>query len=169
MTRPKKSDNTKISEGTFRDDRAQSKQDKIEGELTSHDFAFRTPNSTYKLLVEISKETGTHSKQYCISLRMLAVNLYQWAKLYRDVDKEGFTYTTKGSNDAKGELIKKVNPDAEQMDKAFKRVMAGLKSHGFDPASAASVSVDEADGKNQLFDALSELMGGGNLEPEFDN
>jgi hypothetical protein len=165
MSRPKKSDSAKKNEGNFREDRAQDKQDKIEGDLTSQDFVFRTPNSTYKLLVTIAKETGTHSKQFCISLRMLAVNLHHWAKLVRVVDKSGFTYTTKSTT---GDIVKKSDPDAEQMDKAFKRVMVGLKAHGFDPGSAASVSADESDGKNKLFEALADLMGGGDLEDEFD-
>lgn len=139
---------------------------KIEGELTAQDFVFRTPNSTYKLLVSIAEETGTHSKQYCISLRMLAVNLHQWAKLVRTVEKTGFTYTT---TNREKEVIKKADPDAEQMDKAFKRVMVGLKAHGFDPSSAASVSADESDSKNKLFEALANLMGGGDLEDEFND
>jgi hypothetical protein len=149
---------------------AQSKNtdsaNKIEGDLTSQDFVFRTPNSTYKLLVGIAEETGTHSKQFCISLRMLAVNLHHWAKLVRIVDRSGFTYTT---TNREKEVIKKSDPDAEQMDKAFKRVMVGLKAHGFDPASSASVSADEGDSKNKLFEALADLMGGGDLEDEFND
>lgn len=164
MARPKKSDAAKKEAGTFREDRAQDEHEKVEGTLSRNDFVFRTPNSTYKLLVGIAEETGVHSKQFCISLRMLAVNLHHWAKLVRIVDKSGFTYKTKSTS---GDTVKKSDPDAEQMDKAFKRVMVGLKAHGWDPASAASVSVDESDSKNKLFEALANLMGGGDLEDEF--
>jgi len=164
MARPRKSDAAKKEAGTYRKDRKQAELKTVEGGLKSSDFVFRTANSTYNLLVSIAEETGVSSKQFCISLRMLAVNLHHWAKLVRIVDKSGFTYKTTSTS---GDEIKKSDPDAEQMDKAFKRVMVGLKAHGWDPASAASVAKDESDSKNKLFDALASLMGGGELEDEF--
>jgi len=165
MARPKKSDAAKKSEGTYREDRKQTELKSVDGKLKNTDFVFRTVNSTYKLLETIAEETGVSSKQFCISLRILAVNLCQWAKLVRIVDKDGFTYKTTSTT---GDVIKKSDADAEQMDKAFKRVMVGLKAHGWDPASAASVAADDSDGKNKLFEALATLMGGGDLEDEFD-
>ena len=164
MARPKKSDTAKKEEGTFREDRKQAEIKSVEGELKSTDFSFRTINSTFKLLRSISEEAGTASKQYDISLRALAVNLHMWAKFVREIDKAGFTYETESTT---GSKITKPNPNLDQMDKAFKRVCVGLKAHGLDPASAASVAKDESDSKNQLFEALANMMGGGELEDEF--
>ncbi|HHZ96695.1 MAG TPA: hypothetical protein EYN67_14375 [Flavobacteriales bacterium] len=135
-----------------------------EGSLTSADFSFRTVNSTYKLLETISDENGTAGRQYSISLRLLAADLYLWAKLFREIEVDGATYETTSTA---GDKVTKVNPAMEVMDKAFKRVTVGLKAHGFDPASAASVSKTESDGKSQLAEAFAKLLGGGDLEDDF--
>ena len=165
MGRNKKSDTAKMNDGTYRDDRKQTETKSIKGKLKNTDFIFKTTNSTYKLLESIAEETGVASRQFCVSLYLLAENLHQWASLVRYLRKNGLTYEVKTTS---GSIVDKPRAQAEQMDKAFKRVIIGLKSHGWDPASAASVVIDNSDNKYKLFEALSKLMSGGDLENEFD-
>ncbi|HHZ70856.1 MAG TPA: P27 family phage terminase small subunit [Methylococcaceae bacterium] len=136
----------------------------IDNELTSQDFAYRTTNTVYILLVRITKEDGTFHPKFSMALRMLADSIYLYAELNRQVKRDGSTYEAK--SDVGSDVIK-VNPAFTARNIAQKEMIIGLKSFGLDPASASGISKNESDSKTQLAEIMANMLGNGKLEDDF--
>jgi len=163
MAKPKQTKTKKKVEATSITDDKGDQLEVIDGELTSADFAYRTINTVYKLLERITKEDGTFSPKYSVSLRLLADSIWHYAKTNREASKTEVIYMSSGE----GGDMPKLHPIFAARDTALKQVNILLKSHGLDPASASKITKDESDSKTQLTEIFAKLMGGGELESDF--
>lgn len=134
--RPPKPTQIHILEGTFRPDNHGERADLQVTPIENQPPAWASPRvrEAWGKLAEPLAAMGLLDVPQSRSLSLLADAYADWMDLSAKLDEMGWML----EDDEGGQFI---NPIANQKDKAWKRVLAGLREFGLTPAAATQVKI----------------------------
>lgn len=140
MARPRKPNNMKLVEGTYREDRANLKEPQPKVETVKvPSWLSPKAKTIFMSLREKLMDSRVLTSLDANALELLADAYYEYREARRQVKKEGHIYKSTTKN---GDQLIRTHPSVYIADAAWKRVQKMMSEFGLTPASRSKVSAE---------------------------